>query len=83
MTLQQGATHEITSRWPEHKQRNVALNPVTYGEQYAKNMLVGIEVVRGRYQELKLSGVTEWSVDQATTNLLNSLVEDVDGSFRI
>lgn len=63
MTLQQGATHEITSRWPEHKQRNVALNPVTYGEQYAKNMLVGIEVVCGR----NTNGWTAWTNDKGVT----------------
>jgi len=54
-----------------------------YGEQYAKNMMCGIQLVRDHYHELKLSGVTEWYVDKAMTDLLDSLVDEVDVSFRI
>ena len=83
MTLHEGATNEINSRWPEHKQRNVGIVWEFYGEQYAKNMMCGIQLVRDHYHELKLSGVTEWSVDPAMTDLLNSLLDEVDVSFRI
>ena len=73
MTLKEGASHEINSRWPEHRQRNVALIPNIYGSQYASNMYAGIQVVRGNYHALKAEGATEWRIDQALSDLLDSL----------
>ncbi|MDB4694378.1 hypothetical protein OAF30_03010 [Flavobacteriales bacterium] len=74
MELKAGATAEITSRWPEHKQRNVALNAFTYGEEYGRNMITGIEIVRDAYLHLKEAGETVWMIDQETADLLDSLV---------
>jgi len=73
MTLKEGASHEINSRWPEHRQRNVALIPNIYGSQYASNMYAGIQVVRDNYHALKAEGATEWRIDQALSDLLDSL----------
>lgn len=73
MNLTDGATAEIVSRWPEHQQRNVALEPDTYGRDYRLAMLAGIELVRDRYKQLKSSGVEVWSVDAELAALLDEL----------
>ena len=73
MTLKEGASNEINSRWPEYKQRNVALMSGIYGSQYASNMYAGIQVVRDHYHALKAEGATEWRIDQALSDLLDSL----------
>lgn len=73
MTLREGASHEINSRWPEYKQRNVALIPSIYGSQYASNMYAGIQVVRDHYHALKAEGATEWRIDSDMSDLLDSL----------
>lgn len=73
MTLDEGATHEINSRWAEYKQRNCALNPQWYGAQYFSNMLAGIQVVRDVHDDLTKRGETVWSIDEATTKLLDEL----------
>lgn len=84
MTLKEGATHEINSRWPEHKQRNVGISYEWYGEEYANNMTIGIQIVRDRYHRLIEDGATEWSIDQETTAFLDSLVVgESDVQFRI
>ena len=75
MTLDEGATHEINSRWPEHRQRNVALIRNWDGEQYYSNMVAGIQIVRDRYDELKSAGATTWS----STDLLTSTLDDLVG----
>ena len=75
MTLDEGATHEINSRWPEHRQRNVALIRNWYGEQYYSNMVAGIQIVRDRYDELKSAGATTWS----STDLLTTTLDDLAG----
>lgn len=74
MTLKEGATQEVNSRWPEHRQRNVALMNDWYGKQYYSNMLAGIQVVRDRYHQLKENGATSWSTTQAMRDLLDDLV---------
>ena len=73
MTLKEGASHEINSRWPEHKQRNVGMIWDYYGEQYAKDMVSGILLVRDHYRALKAQGATEWRIDSAMSDLLDSL----------
>lgn len=73
MTLKEGAANEINSRWPEHKQRNTALYPEWYGENYRSDMIAGIQVVRDRYHELKGNGATSWSTTQAMRDLLDDL----------
>jgi hypothetical protein len=73
MTLNEGATHEINSRWPEYKQRNVALMPDLYGAQYRDNMTIGIEVVRDWYHQLQEQGEIAWRMNAELTNLLNDL----------
>ena len=73
MTLKEGATEEINSRWPEHRQRNVALIRNWYGEQYYSNMVAGIQIVRDRYAELKSAGATTWSSTDLLTNTLDDL----------
>ena len=75
MTLDEGATHEINSRWPEHRQRNVALIRNWYGEQYYSNMVAGIQIVRDRYDDLKSAGATTWS----STDLLTTTLDDLAG----
>ena len=76
MTLKEGATQEINSRWPEHRQRNVALIHNWYGEQYYSNMVAGIQMVRDRYDELKSAGATTWS----STDLLTNTLDDLAGT---
>jgi len=73
MTLKEGASNEIISRWPEHKQRNVALISDWYGKEYRKNMLAGIELVKDRYNTLKTQGATTWTITTSTSNLLDEL----------
>lgn len=73
MTLTEGATNEINSRWPEHKQRNCSLMPDIYGREYKDNMTIGIQIVRDRYHQLKANGATSWSTTQAMRDLLDEL----------
>lgn len=73
MTLREGATNEIVSRWPEYKQRNVGIAYEFYGLEYADNMAVGIQLVRDHYHALKAEGATEWRIDSALSDLLDSL----------
>lgn len=82
MTLDEGATNEILIRWPEHKQRNTALVDTWYGEQYKSNMIAGIQVVRDRHEELQNAGATTWSIDQATSDLLDQLAQNTTQFFR-
>lgn len=74
MTLNEGATHEINSRWPEYKQRNVSLMPDLYGRQYRDNMTIGIQLVRNQYAALKQQGATTWTISQDLTDMLDSLI---------
>jgi hypothetical protein len=73
MTLKEGASNEIVSRWPEHRQRNVALISDWYGKEYRKNMLAGIELVKDHYNTLKAQGATTWAIAASTSNLLDEL----------
>ena len=73
MTLDEGASFEITSRWPEYKQRNAVIIKGIYGEQYLSNMAAGIQLVRDRHAELKRAGATSWSSTKELTDLLDSL----------
>lgn len=73
MTLEEGASHEILSRWPEYKQRNIALMPDIYGTEYRRNMITGIELVRHHHETLEEAGETEWSIPAE----LNSLLDDL------
>ena len=73
MTLDEGATHEINSRWPEYKQRNVGMVFNFYGELYAKNMVSGITLVRDHHKTLQESGDTIWSIPQSLSDTLDDL----------
>lgn len=73
MTLDEGATYEITSRWPEHKQRNVGMVFNFYGETYAKDMVSGITLVRDHHQRLEDAGNTTWSIPQSMADMLDEL----------
>ena len=75
MTLDEGATFEITSRWPEYKQRNVALMPELYGRDFVSNMTAGIQVVRDHHEKLQNGGATEWSISQDMSDLLDQLAQ--------
>lgn len=79
MTLNEGATHEINSRWPEYKQRNVALMPDLYGRQYRDNMTIGIQVIRDWHNELEEQGETVWRINDQLANLLNDLATSENG----
>jgi len=73
MTLNEGATHEINSRWPEHKQRNAALMPNLYGRQWTDDMTIGIQLVRDHHAALETAGDTVWSMPDSLSNLLDDL----------
>jgi len=73
MNLDEGASHEINSRWPEYKQRNTALIPGMYGESYYSNMVAGIQLIRDRHKQLEDSGDTIWSIPQSLTDTLDDL----------
>lgn len=74
MTLDEGATYEITSRWPEYKQRNAVIIKGIYGEQYLSNMAAGIQLVRDQHAALKQQGATTWTISQDLTDMLDSLI---------
>lgn len=76
MTLDEGATYEITSRWPEHKQRNVGMIWTYYGERYAKDMVAGILLVRDHHAKLQADGASTWSIPQSLTNTLDDLSQE-------
>lgn len=73
MNLNEGASHEINSRWPEHKQRNSALIPNFYSAQYTANMSCGIKLVVDIYHELNNNGATVWSIDKSDSDTLDNL----------
>lgn len=73
MTLDEGATYEINSRWPEYKQRNVGMVFNFYGELYAKDMISGITLVRDHHKTLQESGDTTWSIPQSLSDTLDDL----------
>lgn len=73
MNIDDGATHEIESRWPVHKQRNVGMLRDWYGMQYFKNMVSGIQLVRDHHAALKSAGANEWTIPAELTALLDSL----------
>lgn len=75
MTLNEGASHEINSRWPEYKQRNAAIMPDLYGQQYRDNMTIGIQLIRDHHQALQDAGATEWSITENLRNLLDQLAQ--------
>ena len=73
MNLDEGASHEINSRWPEYKQRNTALIPGMYGESYYSNMVAGIQLVRDHHNRLENEGSSTWSIPQSLTDTLDDL----------
>ena len=73
MTLSEGATNEIVTRWPEYKQRNVGIVYEFYGRDYADNMVCGIQLVRDHHQALEDAGDTTWSIPQYLTDTLDDL----------
>lgn len=75
MTLEEGATHEINSRWPEYRQRNVGISYEWYGVEYADNMTIGIQLVRDQHQRLKHAGQTQWTIDAELAALLDQLAQ--------
>lgn len=81
MNLSEGASAEILTRWPDHKQRNVALNPDTYGTAYRAAMLAGIELVRQHHAQLEAQGATAWSCPPELTALLDQLAGTPTAAF--
>jgi len=77
MTIDEGASHEINSRWPEYKQRNCSLMPDIYGRQYTDNMTAGIQLVRDHHARLQMQGETEWTIPQDLTDLLDQLAAKI------
>ena len=75
MTLSEGATYEITSRWPEYKQRNVGISYEWYGVTYADNMTIGIQLVRDHHAQLQADGAITWSIPQSLTQMLDQLAQ--------
>lgn len=73
MNLDEGATHEINSRWPEYKQRNAALMPDVYGRGFTENLTIGIQLVRDHHAELESRGETIWSIPEELTKMLDDL----------
>lgn len=73
MNLQDGATNEIITRWPEYKQRNVGISYEWYGVEYADNMTIGIQLVRDHHAALEKAGETVWSIPDSMTNMLDDL----------
>jgi hypothetical protein len=73
MTLDEGATFEINSRWPEYRQRNCALDKYMYGKTYYTNMVAGIKIIRDIHDDLKSSGAKTWTIDTKVSNLLDEL----------
>lgn len=73
MTINEGATYEINSRWPEYKQRNAALMPGLYGRQWTDNMTMGIQLVRDHHAALEDAGETVWSIPRELTDMLDDL----------
>lgn len=73
MNLNDGATHEINSRWPEYKQRNVAIMPDIYGRQYTDNMTIGIQLVRDHHEQLERAGETTWFINDELKTMLDNL----------
>lgn len=73
MTLDEGASHEINSRWPEYKQRNVGMVWDYYGDQFASDMLAGIKLVRDHHEALSLAGDTTWSIPSSLSRDLDTL----------
>lgn len=80
MTLDEGASLEIISRWAEYRQRNCALDRHMYGEQYYKNMMCGIKLVRDHHNDLKERGDTIWSIHPELTFLLDQLAQKIPGA---
>lgn len=78
MTLKEGASYEILSRWPEHKQRNVGISYEWYGREYADGMSTGIQLIRGHYAELKAAGATEWIMPDELRSLIDAQVFQSD-----
>ena len=74
MNLNDGASNEINSRWPEYKQRNCGLNPDWYGQQYFRNMMCGIQLVRDHHEQLQSQGETVWSIPDDLKNTLDDLL---------
>lgn len=73
MNINEGASHEINSRWPEYKQRNCGLNPHWYGPQYFSDMLAGIQLVRDQHAALEAAGKTQWEISAELTAMLDQL----------
>ena len=73
MTLDEGASHEINSRWPEYKQRNVGMVYGFYGDQFAGDMLAGIKLIRDHHESLTLAGETTWSISASLSDELDTL----------
>lgn len=74
MTLHEGASHEINSRWPPFKQRNVGISYTYYGETFADNMMCGIQLVRDHHEQLESQGETVWSIPDDLKNTLDDLL---------
>jgi hypothetical protein len=75
MSLDEGASYEINSRWPEYKQRNVGICFDFYGKGFAENMMCGIQVVRDHHKYLQDSGEKTWSINQFLSDTLDELAQ--------
>jgi len=73
MTLDEGATHEIISRWPAYKQRNCALDVNSYEGSYCSDMRSGIKLIRDHHSNLEELGDTTWSIPQEMSDFLDTL----------
>lgn len=80
MTLDDGATFEINSRWPEYKQRNCALNSAMYANDYCGNLMAGIQLVRDHHEQLQSAGATTWIINDELKTLLDELAGVQSGS---
>ena len=73
MNIDDGASHEILTRWPDFRQRNVALDRDVYGRTYADHMMAGIHLIRKHHQQLQDAGITTWTISDDLTRLLDEL----------
>ena len=73
VNLEDGSTQAILSRFPEHRQRNVALMPGEYSVAYIQAMASCIKLVGDHYALLKAQGETDWNEPPAMTAVLDEL----------
>lgn len=75
MNINDGATHEIVTRWPEHKQRNCGLIAHWYGAEFYANMTAGIQLIRDHHRLLQDQGATTWTIPADLRRTLDALAD--------